>query len=100
MSWSTDRLVPAPDVQSVARLGGGRAEKLEAPAATVVAVPVCEARTRGLPTPNRREANEGADMAERTRTSGLSDSGTPATAVKITPATQSRVPVPTTPTVA
>lgn len=39
-------------------------------------------------------------MNENTRTSGLSDSGTPATAVKITPATQSGDPVTTTSTVA
>jgi hypothetical protein len=35
-------------------------------------------------------------MAHTTRVSGLADSGTPASAVKITPAHQSGAPVPTT----
>lgn len=47
------------------------------------------------PTPHRDQANEDADMAERTRTAGLSDSRTPDTAVKITPAMQTG-PVTTT----
>jgi hypothetical protein len=96
----TSRLSLASDMQSVARLVGRRSpRKLEAPAATLVAVPVCEAETRGLPTPHRFEANEGADMAERTRPPGLSDSGTPASTVKITPARE-QGPVTTTPIVA
>jgi hypothetical protein len=100
MTRPSGRLSLAPDVQSVARLDGGRGPtKSEAPAATVVAVPVCEAGTRGLSTLTAL-TNEGADMAQSTRTSGRSDSGTPATAVKITPAMHSRFPVPTTPTVA
>lgn len=87
MGTSTGRLRLAVDVQSVARLDVDRTPtKSEAPAATVVAVPVCEAGTRGLSTPHRFSTNEDADMAERTRTYGLSDSGTQDTAVKITPA--------------
>lgn len=98
---SKGRLRLALEVQSVARLDGERTtEKLEAPAATVVAVPVCEAGTRGLPTPHHCEANEGVDMTKSTRTLGRSDRQTPASAVKITPATQSRGPVTTTHTVA
>ena len=93
------RLSLALEVQSVARLDGERGPtKSEAPAATVVAVPVCEAGTRGL-TALTALTNEGADMAESTRTSGLSDSRTRATAVKITPAMQTG-PVTTTPTLA
>ena len=95
MVWSNGRLVPAPDFQSVARLGGGAPEKSKGPAATVVAVPVCEAGTRGLPTPHRFQTNEGADMAKRTRTPGRSDSGTADSAVNITPAS-STVAVPAT----
>jgi len=96
MGTSTGRLRLASDIQSVARLGGGRVPtKSEAPAATVVAVPVCEARTRGLTTPHAL-TNEGADMAERTRLPSRSDSRTPDTAVKITPATH-QGPVTTTP---
>lgn len=101
MSSSTGRLRLAPDIQSVARLDGGRTtEKSEAPAATEVAVLVCEAGTRGLTTPHRCWTNEGADMAESTRTRGLSDSGSPTVTVKITPVTLRRSPVTTTPTVA
>jgi len=97
MTTSTGRLSLASDVQSVARLDGNRPRTLEGPAATVVAVSACETETRDLPTPQRDQANEGADMAESTRTPGLSDSGTRATAVKITPAMQSTGPVTTTP---
>lgn len=97
---STGRLSLASDIQSVARLGGGRTPtKSEAPAATLVAVPVCEAGTRGLTTPHTRAANEGVDMTKRTRGYPGSDSGTRDTGVKITPPTHSD-PVTTTPTVA
>lgn len=97
-SWS-GRLVHAPDVQSVARLGGRRGEKSKAPAATVVAVPVCEAGTRGLPTPHRIQTNEGADMAKRTRGTSPYDSGTHDSGVTIPP-TRVVVPIPATPSVA
>ena len=94
------RLSLAFEVQSVARLGGGCAPtKSEAPAATVVAVPVCEARTRGLTTPHRSYTYEGADMAQSTRGYPGSDSGTRDTGVKITPPTHSD-PVTSTTTVA
>ena len=100
MCCSTGRLVPAPDVQSVARLRGRRdnLRQSEAPAATVVAVPVCEAGTRGLTTLTAL-TNEGAVVAKSTRGVPRSDSGTRATAVKITPATHSG-PVTTTPSAA
>lgn len=90
MGTSTGRLRLAVDVQSVARLGVDRTPtKSEAPAATVVAVPVCEARTRGLTTPHRSYTYEGADMAQSTRGYPGSDSGTRDTGVKITPPTHS-----------
>lgn len=100
MSSSTGRLSLTPDVQSVARLNGRWPTKSEAPAATVVAVPVCEAGTRGLTTPHRLLTNQGADMAQSTRTPGRSDSETRIPAVKITPAQSVSDTVPTTPTVA
>jgi hypothetical protein len=99
MGTSTGRLSRAFEVQSVARLGGDRSRTLEAPAATLVAVPVCEARTRGLTTPHSFPTYEGADMAKRTRLSGRSGSETQPSGVKITPP-QCPVPVATTPTVA
>lgn len=90
MGTSTGRLRLAVDVQSVARLGVDRTPtKSEAPAATVVAVPVCEAGTRGLTTPHRSYTYEGADMAQSTRGYPGSDSGTRDTGVKITPPTHS-----------
>lgn len=90
MSSGNGRLSLAFEVQSVARLDVDRTPtKSEAPAATVVAVPVCEAGTRGLTTPHRFEANEGADMAQSTRGYPGSDSGTRDTGVKITPPTHS-----------
>jgi hypothetical protein len=100
MGASTASLVNASDVKSVARLRGRRAEKLEAPAATLVAVPVCEAGTRGLTTPHRFQAYEGADMAQSTRTPGRSDSATYNSAVKITPASSVSATVTATPSVA
>ena len=95
MPRSTSRLVPAPDVQSVARLRGRRAEKLKALAATVVAVPVCEAGTRGLTTPHRFQTNEGADVTKRTRGPDPTDRVTRISGVNITPPTLA-VPVPST----
>jgi len=98
---STGKLSAVSDVQSVARLRVGCSPtKSEALAATLVAVPVCEAGTRGLTTPHRFEANEGADMAQSTRTHGRSDSETRTSAVKITPASIVSATVPTIPTVA
>jgi hypothetical protein len=97
---STSRLVPAPDVQSVARLRGGCAEKSEAPAATWVAVPVCEAGTRGLTTLTPLLRNEGAAVAKSTRGVPRSDSATVISAVKITPASTDSATVPTTPSIA
>lgn len=49
---------------------------------------------------NPANDKEASDMNESTRTTGLSDSGTQATAVKITPASQSGDPVTTTKTIA
>jgi hypothetical protein len=85
MSSRNGRLSLAFEVQSVARLDGDRLKTLEAPAATLVAVPVCEAGTRGLPTPNRCYANEGVDMTKSTRGYPRSDSETRDSTVKITP---------------
>lgn len=99
MTTSTGRLRLALEVRSVARLDAKSPTTSEAPAAARAAVPVCEAGTRGLSTPHRLRRYEDADMAERTRTYGLSDSGTQDTAVKITPATH-QGPVTSTPTVA
>ena len=100
MVRSNGRLSLALEVQSVARLDHKGPTKSEAPAATVVAVPVCEAGTRGLTTPNRCESSEGADMAQSTRTPGRSDSETRTSAVKITPAQSVSDTVPTTHSVA
>jgi hypothetical protein len=99
MVRSTSRLVPAPDVTSVARLRGRRAEKLEAPAATLVAVPVCEAGTRGLTTLTAL-TNEGAAVAKSTRGVPRSDSVTRDSAVKITPAWSIPATVPPIPSAA
>ena len=94
MCCSTGRLSLAPDVQSVARLDGKRTPtKSEAPAATVVAVPVCEAGTRGLTTPHRLRRYEGADVAKSTRGPNPVDRLTRISGVKITPPTHV-VPVP------
>jgi hypothetical protein len=100
METSTGRLSLASDVQSVARLDGSRPTKSEAPAATVVAVPVCEARTRGLTTPHSFPTDEGADVAKSTRGYPRSDSETRDSAVKITPASTVSATVPATPSVA
>lgn len=99
MSLSTARLGLALDVPSFARLDGKRPTKSEAPAATWVAVPVCEAGTRGLSTLHRCETNEGADVAKSTRGPDPSDRVTRNSGVKITPPTDA-APVPTTPTIA
>jgi hypothetical protein len=89
MLWSTGRLSRALEVQSVVRLlvGGRGLEKLEGPAATLAGggLFACDVETRDLTTPHRFEANEGADMAKRTRLPGLSDSETQPSGVKITP---------------
>lgn len=98
MSLSTARLGLALDVPSFARLDGKRPTKSEAPAATLVAVPVCEARTRGLTAHNPCE--EGADVAQSTRGYPRSDSETRTSAVKITPVSSNSATVPTTPVVA
>lgn len=95
---STGRLSLASDVQSVARLDGRRPRQSEAPAATVVAVPVCEAETRGLSTLIRCDANEGADVAKRTRGTSPDDRSPRSfcvSGVKITPPVQPG-PVPST----
>ncbi len=96
MSLSTDRLGLAPEVQSFARLGGRCSRKSEAPAATRVAVPVCETETRDLATPQRLRRSKGADMAQSTRGFPRSDSETRDPAVKITPARSVSDTVPTT----
>lgn len=56
-------------------------------------------QTRGLTTPNRVEAIEGADMAKRTRGSTPADSRPRSSGVKITPPTHAG-PVTTTHTAA
>jgi len=94
MVRSNGRLSLALEVQSVARLDHKGPTKSEAPAATVVAVPVCEAGTRGLTTPNRCESSEGADMAQSTRGVPPSDRWTRISGVNITPPTIA-APVPT-----
>ena len=101
MSSGNGRLSLALEVPSFARRRREGPTTSEAPAATRwVAVPVCEAETRGLSTPHRRETNEDADMAKSTRGYPGSDSGTRTSAVKITPASSDPATVPTTPTVA
>ena len=95
MYRSNGRLSLALEVQSVARLYGDRTPtKSEAPAATVVAVSVCEAGTRGLTTPHRFPTDEGVDMTKRTRGFPGSDSETRTSAVKITPASTVSATVP------
>lgn len=99
MGTSTGRLSLASDIQSVARPDGRCGPtKSEAPAATWVAVPVCEARTRGLSTLTAL-TNEGADVAKSTRGPDPSDRVTRNSGVKITPPTHAD-PVTTTPTIA
>lgn len=99
MSSRNGRLSLAVEVESVARLHQDRPTKSEAPAATEVAVPVCEAGTRGLTTPHSCEANEGADMAQSTRGPNPVDRSPRISGVKITPPTLAG-PVTTTLTVA
>lgn len=89
----TSRLSLAPDVQSGSRLAGGRTQTKERPRSSP------SVRCTGCGAGPTHNSSEGADMTKRTRPTGLSDSGTPATAVKITPARE-RGPVTTTPTVA
>ena len=91
MVSSTGRLRLAPDVQSGHKPDGTRPQTKERPRSTPG---VRCTRCGAGPTHNQ---TEGADMAKRTRSPGLSDSGTPASAVKITPA-RDRGPVTTTPT--
>lgn len=101
MSSSTGRLRLASDIQSVARLGGGRGPKtLEGPAATEVAVSACETETRDLPTPHSFPTDEGVDMTKSTRGAPRSDSETRTSAVKITPVSSDSAAVPTTSTIA
>lgn len=103
MTSRNGRLSLALEVQSVATLLDGERgpEKLEGPAATLSGGghSACDAETRDLPTLTRCDANGSADMAERTRLPSRSDSRTPDTAVKITPAMQTG-PVTTTHAVA
>lgn len=98
MASSGGRLSPAVDEYSDVSPGGYRHKTI----GTAPQYSSCVNNRYGAgPTLNRREANEGAStMAKRTRTSGRSDSRTRATAVNITPATQSTGPVTTTPTIA
>ena len=99
---STGRLSRALGVQSfVSLLGGECSRTLEGPAAALAGggLIVCGVETRDLTTPHPLLTNEGADMAKRTRSPGLSDSETQPSGVKITPP-QCSVPVTTTPTVA
>lgn len=100
VSRSRGRLSAASDVQSFARLDWRRGPKtLEGPAATVVAVSVCDTVTRDLTTPNRCESSKGADMAERTRGPDPVDRWTRTSGVNITPPTRTG-PVTTTHTIA
>jgi hypothetical protein len=101
MTSRNGRLSLALEVPSVARRGDDRTPtKSEAPAATLVAVPVCEARTRGLTTPHRSPANEGVDMTKSTRGPSPVDRWTRTSGVNITPPDRDAEPVPTTPAVA
>jgi hypothetical protein len=63
----------------------------------IVAGPLPEWKLRPPPTKVNEKVD---DMDENTRASGRTDSGTPATAVKITPAGASGDPVATTQTIA
>jgi hypothetical protein len=99
MARSEGRLVPAPDAysDSFEARAVGHQDKRNGPAVFLV-----------LPTPGAgpgRHHTEDAKrrcrlMAKRTRTSGLSDSGTRDSAVKITPASNDRVTVPSTTSIA
>lgn len=100
MDRSTGRLSLASDIQSVARLGYDAAEKSWKPPLPLSwQSRFCEAGTRGLTTPHHCEANEGADMAERTRGPDPVDRWTRETGVNITPPTRTG-PVTTTHTIA
>jgi hypothetical protein len=102
MGRPTDRLVPAPDMQSVRGLRRHKSRKSEGPAATLAdgSPGVTSTRTRDLPTPHRCEANEGADVAQSTRGVPRSDSETRTSAVKITPVSSVSATVPSTRSVA
>lgn len=90
MVTSTSRLSLASDVQSAPGLSGRRTQTKERPRS----IPSVSSTGCGAgPTHNR---SEGVDVTKRTRSPGLSDSGTPASAVKITPARE-QGPVTTTP---
>lgn len=100
MGTSRDRLVPAPDVQSVARLSGRRPEKLEGPAATLSGGPGLRSRNARPADTTPLLTNEGADVAQSTRGFPRSDSETRDSAVKITPVSSISATVPTTRSVA
>jgi hypothetical protein len=86
----TDRLRPAPDEHSdIHPLGQAPQTSQKAPLATSVAVQMLVASGRGARRHHNVATNEGASsMAKRTRSPGVSDSGTRATGVNITPPTQ------------
>ena len=82
MARSTGRLSLAIDDYSDVRVVGNRPQTKERPRC----IPgVGSTRSGAGPTHNHYE---GVDVTKRTRPPGLSDSGTPATAVTITPASE------------
>lgn len=93
MVSSRGRLSLAPDVQSVTGPAGKRHKTKERPRSSPG---VSSTRCGAGPTHN---SYEGVDVTKRTRPPGLSDSGTPDTAVTITPASE-QTPVTSTLTVA
>jgi hypothetical protein len=102
MGRSTDRLVPAPDMQSVRGLWRYKSKTLEGPAATLAdgGPGAGNTWTRDLSTPHRCYTNEGADVAQSTRGFPRSDSETRTSAVKITPVSSVSATVPSTLTAA
>lgn len=94
MVRTTGRLSLAPDEHSDLSSIGWSPQTKERPRSSPGA-----ANTRCGAGPTHNPSTEGADMAKRTRSPGQTDSGTSASAVKITPARE-QGPVTSTPTVA
>ena len=93
MVSQTSRLSLASDVQSATGLDGRPTQTKERPRSSP------SVRCTGCGAGPTHNHYEGVDVTKRTRSPGLSDSGTPASTVKITPARE-QGPVTTTHTVA
>lgn len=97
MADRTGRLRLAPDEYSDTHFGWSTQTTSKGPAATSVAVPMRQTSGRGARRHHTVSTNEGASsMAKRTRTSGMTDSGTQVSGVNITPTPSQTGPVTTT----